>query len=346
MSKVRGIRRVLGLAFISTIMCVSLLACSSSDEQESQQPVVTQTASPAAASATATETATPTATPEAVSFGPYPVSLMDLLGREIVIESEPQSVVALSPTALEYIYAIGGEAAGRPSTARHPASAMSVAEVGTSYSPNFEAVLALNPDLIIADSVIHAQPRFLEMFEGMPAPVMMAGAASYDDVLLALELVGTALNREDDAQAEIARIESAFESAKSNLPGGLTVVVLIADRDNTLYAAKNTAFVGNIIGELGLVNPASDLPDAGPFPGFSTASIESMLMWNPDFIFTITPAPEPAPRLSALLTRIPPLQGLGAVRMGSVMELSNDLALRSPGPRVDELMDAIVSALQ
>ena len=86
------------------------------------------------------------------------------------------------------------------------------------------------------------------MFEGMPAPVMMAGAASYDDVLLALELVGTALNREDDAQAEIARIESAFESAKSNLPGGLTVVVLIADRDNTLYAAKNTAFVGNIIG--------------------------------------------------------------------------------------------------
>ena len=164
MSKVRGIRRVLGLAFISTIMCVSLVACSSSDEQESQQPVVTQTASPAAASTTAAETATPTATAEAVSSGPYPVSLTDLLGREIAIESEPQSVVALSPTALEYIYAIGGEAAGRPSTARHPASAMSVAEVGTSYSPNFEAVLALNPDLIIADSVIHAQPRFLEMF--------------------------------------------------------------------------------------------------------------------------------------------------------------------------------------
>ena len=348
MSKVRGIRRVLGVVFISTIMCVSLLACSSSDEQENQQPVVTQTASPAAASTTAAETATPTATAtvEAVSSGPYPVSLTDLLGREIVIESEPQSVVALSPTALEYIYAIGGEAAGRPSTARHPASAMSVAEVGTSYSPNFEAVLALNPDLIIADSVIHAQPRFLEMFEGIPAPVMMAGAASYDDVLRALELVGTALNREDDAQAEIARIESAFESAKSNLPGALTVVVLIADRDNTLYAAKDTAFVGNIISELGLVNPASDLPDAGPFPGFSTASIESMLMWNPDFIFTITPAPEPAPRLSALLARIPPLQGLSAVRMGSVMELSNDLALQSPGPRVDELMEAIVSALQ
>ena len=52
MSKVRGIRRVLGVVFISTIMCVSLLACSSSDEQENQQPVVTQTASPAAASTT------------------------------------------------------------------------------------------------------------------------------------------------------------------------------------------------------------------------------------------------------------------------------------------------------
>ena len=75
------------------------------------------------------------------------------------------------------------------------------------------------------------------------------------------------------------------------------------------------------------------------------APFETMLMWDPDFIFTITPAPEPAPRLSTLLPQIPPLRGLGAVRSSRVIELSNDLALRSPGPRVDQLIETITDTL-
>ena len=303
----------------------------------STQQAASATVTPAAATSTPTESV--------VTGAYYPKTTRDLLGREITIAASPERIVALSPSALEYLYALGGVALGRPSSANYPEAAMRVESVGTSYAPNFESVLRLNPDLIIADSVIQAQPRFLEQFKALPGPVFFAGAASYNDVLTALEHLGVVLNRNDEAQAEIMRIQASMETAKSILPSGASAIVLIADRDNTFYAAKNTSFAGDVIDKLGVVNPASDLPDAGPFPGFSTASIETLLTWNPDFIFTITPAPEPAPRLSTLLPSIPPMRGLNAVRSGSILELPLELALQAPGPRVAQLLKLVSESL-
>jgi len=330
----------IGLMF-SLSACGSDSTDSNSMMEEATVSATQQVATVAATAAAATSSPTESAMPDAY----YPKTVKDLLDRDVDITVMPERIVALSPSALEYLYALGGVAVGRPSSARHPESAMAVEAVGTSYAPNFESVLGLNPDLIIADSVIHAQPRFLEQFKGLPAPVFLAGAASYGDVLKALEHLGLVLDRSDEAEDEIARIETAMETAKSVLTPGASAIVVIADRDNTLYAAKNTSFAGDVMDELGVVNPASDLPDAGPFPGFSTASIETLLRWNPDFIFTITPAPEPAPRLSTLLPSIPPMRGLSAVQSGSILELPLELALQAPGPRVDELLKLISESL-
>ena len=329
---------------LGLMLLLSACGSDSSDADTAVEKNVSSTQQ--AASATVTPAvATSTPTESVVTDAYYPKTVEDLLGREVVIAASPERIVALSPSALEYLYALGGVALGRPSSAHYPEAAMPVESVGTSYAPNFESVLRLNPDLIIADSVIHAQPRFLEQFKGLPAPVFLAGAASYDDVLTALEHLGVVLNRNDEAQAEIARIQTSMETAKSVLPPGASAIVLIADRDNTFYAAKNTSFAGDVMDKLGIVNPASDLPDAGPFPGFSTASIETLLTWNPDFIFTITPAPEPAPRLSTLLPSIPPMRGLSAVQSGSILELPLELALQAPGPRVDQLLKLVSESL-
>ena len=325
-----------------------ILSACGSDSLDSdtavEEAAVATTQQVANATATAA-TATSSPTESTVTDAYYPKTVEDLLDREVAIAASPERIVALSPSALEYLYALGGVAVGRPSSARYPEAAMSVESVGTSYAPNFESILGLNPDLIIADSIIQAQPRFLEQFKSLPAPVFLAGAGSYSDVLTALERLGMVLNRNDEAQAEITRIQTSMEAAKSVLPPGTSAIVLIADRDNTFYAAKNTSFVGDVMDNLGVVNPASDLPDAGPFPGFSTASIEILLAWNPDFIFTITPAPEPAPRLSTLLPSIPPMRGLSAVQSGSILELPLEIALQASGPRVDQLVKLIAESL-
>ena len=126
---------------LASLFIISVLGCASEDVTvESSE--ITDTATsvpPTATSVPPTATSVPpTATTEVVKK--YPQTVKDLLNRDVEIAQVPERVVALSPTALEYIYAIGGEAVGRPSSANYPEEAMGVEGVGTAYAPNFEAV--------------------------------------------------------------------------------------------------------------------------------------------------------------------------------------------------------------
>ena len=125
----------------------------------------------------------------------------------------------------------------------------------------------------------------------------------------------------------------------------ITAVAILSDRDQTLYAAKSTSSTGDILKELGIKYPADALPDAGPFPGYATIAPEKMIEFNPDYIFAITPAPPPAPRLASLIPTIPPFRGLKAVTSNHVIDADVELFVQAPGPRVKLALDAVAKAV-
>ena len=299
----------------------------------------TEATGTASAEATATETA---AAPEAA----YPVTVTDMLGREVEITAAPERIVALSPTAVELVYALGGSVVGRSSTATFPEAAAQAEDVGGAYQPSLETVLSLEPDLIVADSVIHAQPQLRGLLEEQSVPVIFAGADSYDGVLEAVQLMGTVLNAPHEAHSVVADIEAALGEATAALQGQeISAVVLIADRDETLYAARDTSYAGDILARMGITNPASAQPDSGPFPGYTALAPEALLGYDPQFILTLTPAPEPAPRLNTIIPQIPPFQGLQAVQNDQVVELDVNLFVQAPGPRLAEALRSLAAAV-
>lgn len=322
--------------WIAPLIAITALAGACSSD-ENAEPVATQVATEAAAAAT------PAATEAA---GPYPLTVTDQAGREVTIEAAPQRIVALSPTAVELVYAVGGTVVGRSSSAAYPPEVAAATDVGTAYQPSIETILSLNPDLVIADKVIHAQPQLQASFAELTMPVLYAGADSYADVLTALALVGAALDARAEADARIGAIETALARAREQLSGTeVTAIALIADRDQTLYAAKAGSYAGDLLAEVGITNPAADQPDSGPFPGYAAVAPETLLQWDPDFIFTITPAPEPAPRLSAVIPQIPPFAGLQAVLNGQVVELDLEIFLQAPGPRAADGIDVLAATV-
>jgi len=318
---------------------MAVAACGGDDDDDTAPtPTAGTSASPAA-----TTSSSPAATKAAAA---YPVKVTDLAKRSVEIKAKPVAVVALSPSAGEFVYAAGGTLVGRASSVKYPEAALQAKEVGTAYQPNFETILSLKPDLIVADSVIHTAPNFKKPLEDLGIPVIFAGAENFQNVIDSLKLVGVVFDGTKKTDELITAINKARDEAKAAIAAKKpSALVLISDRDQVLYAAKSNSYAGDILTQLGFTNPAATQPDAGAFPGYTAVPAEKMLEFNPDFIFTVSPAPEPAPRLSALFKQIPPFKGLKAVTGNKVVELNADWMLQAPGPRIIEAMRAIAQAV-
>lgn len=275
------------------------------------------------------------------------MTVTDLLGRSVRIPSQPKRIVAISPTAVEYVYAVGGSVVGRPSSAEYPPEVKSVSDVGTAYAPSFEGILALNPDLVVADSLIHAQPSLRSAIEQLGVPTLFAGAGSYDDVVAGITLLGTALDAKADAAALVADIDGQLGEAKKLLNSqSVSALVVISDRNQVIYAANGNSYIGDLMDILGITNPLGDQADSGPQPGFTTAPPDLLLKSDPDYLLTLSPAPPPAPPLSQVITSVPGLNGLKAAKQpGHIAELDVVLALQAAGPRIGETALALAEAV-
>ena len=173
------------------------------------------------------------------------------------------------------------------------------------------------------------------------APVVAVRATSMDDITTGIKLIGRIIEMDEQAEQSAQEIAARVASSIEGVSGGKSALILISDADRNLYVAKPQSYPGAIASMLRLSNPAADLPDSGTFPGFALISGEQLFAMNPDYLFTITPAPEPAPRLSALLPRIPGFSNLRAISGGQLHELDLAIFLRNQGPRIAEAVEAM-----
>jgi iron complex transport system substrate-binding protein len=322
-------------AALAGLALVSLAAAACGDDDDDATPTKAVTTSQATAAAS------PSA--EAVS---YPLKVTDMAGRSVEIKQKPTKIVAVSPTAVEMVYAAGGTVLGRSSTAKFPAEAQTAADIGSAYKPAIDKILELKPDLIVGDSVIiEGMPAVRTQIESAGVPAIFVGAESYQDVLTGLDLMGKVLGNTAKTDAAKASIAKARDDAKAALAGkNISIIALTADEQQQLYAAKENSYVGDIFKQVGLTNPAKDLPDTPPIPGYSLVAPEKLLQLNPDYIFAITPDPR-APALGPTIAKIPPFAGLKAVTGNHVIDANLDLFLQAPGPRIGDAFKALTAAL-
>lgn len=279
----------------------------------------------------------PTATPVPPTATPTPyISIVDMLGREVVISSKPERIVSISPTATETLYAVGGVAVARDRSSIYPDAVNSLPQIGGAYNPSFEAIVAQQPDLILFEALSQAQ--WVEALEELGVPIVAVRAASLSDVTTSLELVGSIIGNVDAAAEASERISADIEGASKDVSGDLpSVLIVIGDEQRNLYVAEATSYPGAVLSELGLENLGGELNRRGPFPGFSLVTQEQLLEMDPDVIFTISPAPPPAPKMSIALGWFPALRtSLRALQDGHVYEIDPILFLRNQGPRISD----------
>lgn len=336
-------KRILMLAS-AMVATFALAACGGDDDAD---PTATSTAAvtaTATAEATAAETTTPEGTEEP-SASSYPLTVRDLMGREVTIEAAPERIVTTSPSAIELLYAAGGTAIARSSTATGVPGAEDLVDVGPSYEPAFEVILQQQPDLVVAD--VSAQAHLREAFEGalQGVPIVFVGALEYSDIPASIRLLGEIIGDPETAEQAAADAEAVASDIEERVSGDEPVptLVLVAGRDGGMSAALNDSFIGDLVRIAGAENVAADLPQSGQVPGYAQLSLESVVEYDPEVILVIVPGGTGMPSMAGMISgQFPTLQ---AVQSGRVHEIDLETYLQAPGPRAIEGLEELVGLL-
>ena len=271
----------------------------------------------------------------------YPVTVTDLLGRSVTIEAAPERIVTTSPSAIELLADVGGTAIARSSTATLVPGSAELEDIGPSYQPSFEQIVALGPDLVVADASAqaHLAGSFEEALSG--TPTLFVGARGYADLAASARILGQAIASPEGGEASASAFEAVAAELGRDAGGAPRVLVVVAGRDGTLSAALGTSFIGDLVALLGAENVAVSLPQSGPVPGYALLSPESIVSFDPEVLLVVTPGggPSIADLVSARLPE------LAAVRAGRVHEIDLEVYLQAPGPRAREGLRALDSLL-
>ncbi len=281
-------------------------------------------------------TATPTAVQEAVaapSPAVFPVTVTDSNGKQLVFDSSPESIVALAPSFVEVLFAVGaGDAvvAVDQNTDFPPEAATRTKLSG--FEPSVEGIAALEPDLVI----IFFDPGGLEeALEGLGIPVLfLASPQSVEGVFEQIELLGQATGHADDAELLIDGMREGIDAIDEKLaavPEGPRVFHEVGPE---LYTASDDDFVGDLYIILKAQNIATG---AGPFPQLTE---EAVIAADPEVIIL---ADVPAVTPEEVKAR-PGWDSVSAVQNDRVFAVDPDLVSRQ-GPRLVDGLEELARVL-
>lgn len=295
-------------------------------------PMTTTTTAPT------TTAAAPTTTTLA---SPFPTTVTAANGT-VEIQETPNAIVSLSPTATEMLFAIGAgdQVVAVDDQSNYPDTAP-VTDL-TGFSPNVEAIVAYDPDLVV---ITFDPGDLVASLDSLGIPVLLdPAAASIEDVYDQIGQLGTATGHQQEALDLVDRMSSDIDQilldTASSIPDGQNLTYYF-ELDPTYYSVTSSTFIGQLVGMLGLENIA-DPADADGF-GYPQLSAEYILDADPDLIFLAdTKCCGQSPETVA---ERPGWDNLTAVTDGNVFALDDDVASRW-GPRIVDFLDTIANAVR
>lgn len=279
-------------------------------------------------------------------FPPTPetenISITDGLGRQVILAEPAQKVVSLAPSNTEILFAIGagGQTVGRDMFSDYPAEALSLPDIGGSMGEyNLEAIVALQPDLVLAAEINPTE--LVKSLEDLGLTVFyLANPTSLEEMYDNLGIVAQLTGRETEAAALV-------ESLKARVAAVDEKIIPLSSRFSVFYeidasnpsqpwtAGKGT-FITLLIERAGGYNIAAEL-DAYP-----QLSIEQIVADDPMFI--ILGDAMWGVTVESVGQR-PGWENLAAVQNGNIFPFDDNLASR-PGPRLVDGLETLAKILR
>ena len=266
------------------------------------------------------------------------LTVVDMLGREIMLPAPPRRIVSLVPSATELIYALGGQdrLVGRTDFCDYPPAAKDKPRVGGLISPSLETIVALKPDLVIATTSGNRLETFTRL-EQLGIPVYAVHATRIAEMLEVTRRLAELTGR----QAALAPLVSGLEGrlfavANAVRPHPRPRVLYVLWPEPLLVPASG-ALLTELISLAG--GDSITASERGDYPRFS---IEAAVVRAPEVILLASHGSGSAPPIER--EKWERLASLPAVKSKRIHVVDGNLAHRY-GPRVVDGVEALARAI-
>ncbi len=276
----------LSALLLALALSVSTTACGSNTTAATTAAETTAAETTTEAASTAETTAAGTTAAKAEQEISYPVTVTDHLGREVMIEKQPESFVSGYYISTSLMIALGlddqlvGVEAKADKRSIYKLSAPELTElpsVGTAKEFDLEGCAALKPDLVIIPTKLKDS---IPAMEELGLTVIAVNPEDQTKLFETIDMISTAANVVEKGQELEYWISDALESLKKSLDSVETPSVYLAGNSALLQTAGPEMYQSTLIENAGGVNAASDITDTY----WADTSYEQILSWNPDYI--------------------------------------------------------------
>jgi iron complex transport system substrate-binding protein len=338
--------------FLILVLITSLLiACI--DTTEPEETTTLESTQPAETEETTTRNSEPATTGPELSTTEqtpvFPLTITDQTDRTVTIEAEPQSIISMSPSNTEILFALGlgDKVAGVTQYCNYPAEAQEKTKIGgfsaTDIDVSIEQIVAIDPDLILATEthLTEVVPKLEQFLPETAILVILTSTESFEVVFDAIELVGQCTGTEENATLLVAEMNDQIRAITD-----MTDTLPDSERKKVFYMVWQEPIFAIGGGTLGntLIDAAGGVNIFGDIDGAPIVDLESIIDKNPDVILASTAVGTGADLPYQFALNEERLSGVNARINNQVYGVNDDLYGR-PGPRLVEALEELVALL-
>ncbi|MBU5671850.1 ABC transporter substrate-binding protein [Paenibacillus brevis] len=260
----------------------------------------------------------------------YPLTVTDAFGAEFTFEAAPERIVSLAPSETEGLFALGldEQVVGVSDNDDYPEAAQAKPRMG-GFQINVEAVIAAQPDLVLAGNLVGED--VVKSLSDLGIKVYRSNPKTVEQVMENIRTVGQITDRGQVAEEVIAGMEAELKKVTD------AVQSVPADQKKQVYIEFSPGwtvgkgeFMDEMITLAGGVNVASDIT------GWSEINEENIIQKNPDVIlYAQSVIDENNRTLAEIIKSRGGWDQITAVKEDRVVGLDDNLLSR-PGPRVTQ----------
>lgn len=273
---------------------------------------------------------------------PEKMEFTDDLGNTLELEGYPQAIVSLSASTTEILFAIGAgdQVVGRDEYSLYPEDALEVTSVGALWEElPTEAILALEPDLVVAAQIISEEQVAALLDLGLNV-YWQANPTTYEELWENLRDFAQITGHEDETEVLIADLETrvkAVEEKISNVTDTPSVFYeLDATDPSNPWTTGSGTFIDYIITTAGGTNAAAALEGE-----YAQISAEELIAVNPDVILL---ADAPYGVTAESVAERPGWDVITAVIKGALYPIDPNM-MSVPGPRLVDALEETAKLL-